>query len=143
VVITAGPDGAHAFSLAALPPTGQSPPAAVPSPPVTAGGGGGDGGSGNGGGDSDSGSSGGDDGGGDGSNSGGGGALVSWHQRSRAVEVVDTTGAGDAFAAGFLYTWKVSTLYRISRDWQCFQGKMMKSLLRRVVCGNSHVRRVL
>jgi sugar/nucleoside kinase (ribokinase family) len=29
-------------------------------------------------------------------------------QRTKHVQVVDSTGCGDAFAAGFLYSWKVS-----------------------------------
>lgn len=34
--------------------------------------------------------------------------VVVLTQRSKELPVVDTTGAGDAFAAGFVYTWKVS-----------------------------------
>ncbi|CAM9439872.1 unnamed protein product [Scytosiphon promiscuus] len=39
---------------------------------------------------------------------GGGGGLHMWEQRCAPVEIVDTTGAGDAFSAGFLHTWKAT-----------------------------------
>jgi sugar/nucleoside kinase (ribokinase family) len=32
-------------------------------------------------------------------------------QRTKQVQVVDSTGCGDAFAAGFLYSWKVSRTF--------------------------------
>ena len=36
-------------------------------------------------------------------------------QRTKHVQVVDSTGCGDAFAAGFLYFWKVSKNYILTQ----------------------------
>lgn len=45
-----------------------------------------------------------------------------WEQPTKAVEVVDTTGAGDAFAAGFLYGWCAAEDVRLGLIFGCACG---------------------
>ncbi|CAM9753466.1 unnamed protein product [Choristocarpus tenellus] len=46
-----------------------------------------------------------------------------WDQTCRSVKVVDTTGAGDAFSAGFLYAWKVTGgNVQTALAWGCAMG---------------------
>eukprot|EP00611_Tribonema_gayanum_P012587 TRINITY_DN23208_c0_g1_i1.p1 TRINITY_DN23208_c0_g1~~TRINITY_DN23208_c0_g1_i1.p1 ORF type:complete len:382 (-),score=50.00 TRINITY_DN23208_c0_g1_i1:75-1220(-) len=49
-------------------------------------------------------------------------AIRSLHQPSKVVEVVDTTGAGDAFAGGFVYAWKVTRNVEEALRWGCAYG---------------------
>ncbi|CAM9657105.1 unnamed protein product [Ectocarpus sp. 12 AP-2014] len=59
---------------------------------------------------------GGDDGGGE------GGFQRSWEQKCVPVEVVDTTGAGDAFSAGFLHVWVGGGDVQAALRWGCALG---------------------
>lgn len=38
------------------------------------------------------------------------------------MQVVDTTGAGDAFSAGFLYVWKATGDVQTALRWGCALG---------------------
>eukprot|EP00904_Undaria_pinnatifida_P007281 jgi/Undpi1/3683/HiC_scaffold_16.g07053.m1 len=45
-----------------------------------------------------------------------------WEQKCADVEVVDTTGAGDAFSAGFLHVWKATGDVQAALRWGCALG---------------------
>ncbi|CAN0424101.1 unnamed protein product [Ascophyllum nodosum] len=52
-------------------------------------------------------------------------SLTKWDQTSSKAEVVDTTGAGDAFSAGFLYVWKATGDVQAALRWGCALGSTL------------------